>query len=280
MKSSPYHTISFFTGIGTKKDDINKEKNKTNEFEKLITFKRKLLPFEVKQNYKSIIPLKIYTCWHTKDLPPLMKKNMDNLNATNPEFKLYVYDENNCRKFISKYFSEDVLNAYNKLKPCSYKSDLWRFCILYIKGGIYIDIKYRCVNNFKLIALTEKEHFVRDRGDYGVYTALIVSLPKNKILLNCIHKIVQHVKDEYYGSNALDPTGPGLLGSFFSKDDIKNMEMHFENADIKNYSGDLYYIIYQERIILAYYNHYREEQKQFQKFEHYSVLWDKRNIYE
>jgi mannosyltransferase OCH1-like enzyme len=275
MKPNIFNSLSFFTGI--KKEEPDKNSNK--EFEKIREFKMKNLPFQLKSSYKSIIPLKIYTCWHSKELAPLMKKNMDNLKRSNPEFKLYVYDETTCIKFLSKNFNEDVLNAYNTLKPCSYKSDLWRFCNLYIKGGIYIDIKYRCVNNFKLIALTEKEYFVRDRGDYGVYTALIVSMPKNEILWKCIQKIVENVKNNYYGSNALDPTGPGLLGSFFSREEINNMELYFENTDIKNYYNDLYYIMYNDRIILAYYNNYREEQKQYQKLDHYSVLWDKRDIY-
>jgi len=273
MSSNIFDSLSFFTGI--KKDELDKNK----VIEKVIEFKKKMVPFVIKESYKSIIPLKIFTCWHTKDLPPFMKKNMDNLKKSNPEFKLYVYDETTCLKFLSKNFNEDVLHAYNSLKPCSYKSDLWRFCNLYIKGGIYIDIKYRCVNNFKLIALTEKEYFVRDRGDYGVYTALIVSLPKNKILWDCIQKIVEHVKYKYYGSNALDPTGPGLLGSFFSREEINNMELYFEHTDIKNYYKDVYYIMYNDRIILTYYNQYREEQKQHQKFDHYSVLWDKKDIY-
>jgi hypothetical protein len=91
--------------------------------------------------------------------------------------------------------------------------------------------------------------------------------------------MVENVKVNYYGSNALDPTGPGLLGSFFSKEAINNMELYFENTDIKNYYNDLYYIMYNDRIILAYYNNYREEQKRYQKLDHYSVLWDKREIY-
>jgi len=264
------NTLFFFAN--TKKNVIDKNKE-------VEEFKMKNLPFQVKPFYKSIIPLRIYTCWHSKDLPPLMKKNMDNLKKMNPEFKLYVYDEITCIKFLSKNFDKDVLDAYNSLRPCSYKSDLWRYCNIYIKGGIYIDIKYRCVNNFKLIALTEKEYFVRDRGNYGVYTALIVSKPKNEILWNCIQKIVENVKNKYYGSNALDPTGPGLLGSFFSKKDMNNMELYFENTEIENYYKDLYYIMFNDRIILAYYNQYREEQKQHQKFEHYSILWDRKEIY-
>jgi mannosyltransferase OCH1-like enzyme len=273
------HNLVFFSRktkiLPNEKDNVI-QRELMNE---IIHFKKKNISFQLKDKYKSIIPMNIFTCWHTKDLPTCMKKNMDNLKEMNSEFKLYVYDEIKCRKFIKKYFDETVLNAYDKLKPCSYKSDLWRYCVLYIRGGVYIDIKYKCINNFKFIALTEKEYFVKDREEYGSYTGLIVSLPKNQVLWKCVQKIVDHVRDNHYGSNALDPTGPGLLGSFFSKAEIQNMELQFEHTNIENYYENLYYIIYNGKIILTYYKKYREEQQQFQKFEHYSVLWEKKDIY-
>ena len=163
------------------------------------TYKRLNIPFLLKSTYNSIIPLNLYTCWHTKELPPLMQNNLNGLINDNPEFNVQLYDEDDCREFIQTNFSMDILNAYNALIPCSYKSDLWRFCVLYINGGIYVDIKYQCVNNFKFIALTEKEHFVRDRLEGHTYTALIITLPKNEILLKCINQIVKNVNNKFYG---------------------------------------------------------------------------------
>ena len=154
-----------------------------------------------------------------------MKQNYEKFKDDNPEFNHYLYDENDCREFIKNNFNEDVLNAYNSLIPCSYKSDLWRFCVLYINGGVYLDIKIKCVNGFKLISLTEKEFFTRDRIEYSVITGLIITLPKNEILLKCINQIVENVKNKYYGNCALLPTGPRLLGQFFSTDEINKLEL-------------------------------------------------------
>jgi mannosyltransferase OCH1-like enzyme len=245
----------------------------------IIAFKKLNKPFELKARYNSIIPLKIYTCWHSKNIPPLMRNNLKYMQSSNPEFEVCFYDEEMCKTFITNNFNSDVLEAYNLLKPCSYKSDLWRYCVLYVNGGIYLDIKYSCINNFKLIHLTEREYFVRDREDYGTYTALIVTFPKNQIMWNCIQKIVEHVRDNYYGNNALDPTGPGLLGSFFEKEEKNNMEMHFESTNIPPYYNNLYYIMFNNSIILTYYKQYREEQSQVQKYEPYEILWNKREIY-
>ena len=166
------------------REEKNKEKEEKEEMEviKNYNFLNKLNLF--KSNYNSIIPLHLYTCWHTKELPPLMRENYNYLIESNPLICFHLYNEFDCREFIKNNFDNDVLEAYDSLIPCSYKSDLWRYCVLYINGGIYMDIKYRCKNNFKFISLTEKEHFVRDKNPIDTYTALIVTLPKNNIMYN------------------------------------------------------------------------------------------------
>jgi mannosyltransferase OCH1-like enzyme len=232
----------------------------------------------LKEKYDSIIPLYFYTCWHTKDLPPLMKENYNLLVEQNPEFTHHLYDEDDCRDFIKNHFDDDVLNAYNSLIPCSYKSDLWRYCVLYKNGGIYMDIKYKCANNFKLIALTESEYFVRDRPTHMTYTALIVVKPENQIMLKCINKIVENVKNKFYGRNALDPTGPGLLGSFFSLEEIQKMNIHFTDTIHKNNICEEY-MVFNKILVLKYYKDYRKEQVKFQKKKRYSEFWAEHNIY-
>jgi mannosyltransferase OCH1-like enzyme len=252
----------------------NKELNRDNI---LKNYTKLMKPFILKQTYNSIIPLHLYTCWHTKELPPLMQKNYNRLVDCNPKITFHLYDENDCRNFISEHFDEDVLHAYNSLIPCSYKSDLWRFCVLYINGGIYMDIKYNCVNGFKFISLTEKEYFVKDRPEDCVYTALISCLPKTQIMLNCINQIVENVKNKYYGKDWLYPTGPGLLGKFFSSEARKNLELYFTDTKIDDKSKE--YIVFKDTIVLMYYDGYRKEQAKYQKNKYYADLWREKNIY-
>jgi mannosyltransferase OCH1-like enzyme len=255
-----------------------KEEEKRNlEITKIKCYRELNVKFDIKEKYQSIIPLNFYTCWHTKELPSLMKENYEQLVLQNPELKFHLYDEGACRQFIQDNFDLNVLNTYNSLIPCSYKSDLWRFCVLYINGGIYMDIKYKCVNNFKLIALTEKEYFVRDRPKNMTYTALIVVNPKNPIMLKCINKIVSNVRNKYYGENALFPTGPGLLGTFFSKKDFDDMELYFTDTTTDHFKKE--YMVFKNSIILTYYDEYRKEQKKHQKNKYYATLWNERNIY-
>ena len=264
------------------KDKIEKHKDKIEKHNHnvkiLNTYNRLNFPFQLKSTYNSIIPLHLYTCWHTKDLPPLMRENYNFLVESNPEITCHLYDEEDCRTFIKDNFNPDVLESYNSLIPCAYKADLWRYCVLYINGGFYMDIKFGCVNNFKFISLSEKEYFVRDRPENCVYNGLMVCKPRNNILFNTIRQIVKNVKNKYYGLCSLYPTGPALLGKYFLNEKIKEFEICFKDSFIENKLNEMY-IVYNNQIILKCYNEYRKEQQQFQQKKYYTELWFNKNIY-
>ena len=243
---------------------------------KINLYNKLIKPFPLKTSYNSIIPLDLYTCWHTKELPPLMRANYDFLVKDNTKFTFHLYDENECREFIKTHFRPDVLYAYDHLIPGAYKADLWRYCVLFIKGGIYLDIKFSCINGFKLIALTEQEHFVKDRPVKCVYNALIAALPGNVILYNCIRQIVDNVTNKYYGFDWLEPTGPRLLGRYFTQN--KNFNLYYKTTEVENKINE-YYIVFYDRIILKQYNGYRDEQVKYQKNLYYPRLWENRQIY-
>jgi mannosyltransferase OCH1-like enzyme len=234
------------------------------------------IPYPVKANYNMNIPTNIFQTWHSKILPPLMHNATVKIQKLNPRFNYYLYDDNDCYTFIQKNFNADVLHAYNKLKPGAYKADLWRYCILYKFGGIYLDIKYVPVNNFRFINLIEKEHWVLDIDNNNIYNALIVSLPGNPILLKAINKIVENVKNNYYGPSALHPTGPGLLSQYFTEKEKKQFDMKHDIilSDLNNRI-----IYFNNYIILKSYNNSLKEKQNFQKVKYYANLWHEKNIY-
>ena len=280
--------------INFKNKKTNKNNNKLNKYiiqsliknniiknnminnNNMILYNSINVPYKIKPSYKTIIPLNIYQTWHTKELPSKMLETCNLIKSENPEFNHYLYDDNNCREFIKENFEIDVLNAYDNLIPGAYRADLWRYCILYKNGGIYLDIKFKCANGFKLIELTDREYFVQDRNPIDIYNALLVTKPGNEIMLKCINKIVENVNNKYYGSNSLEPTGPHMICQYFSQDEINNMELKFNYTLNEQFSD--YYILYNNKIILRFYKEYVDERK-LTPLKHYSVYWIERNIY-
>jgi len=221
------------------------------------------------------IPLKIFQTWHTKALPPKMRECVEKLKADNPEFEHYLFDDDDCRKFIHNHFDSSVVYAFDSLVPGAFKADLWRYCVLYIHGGVYLDIKYRCRQGCKLLPLMTEEHFVKDYGDeFRIYNAFIICKPQNKIIRKCIDKVVENVKIKYYGVNELDITGPTMMARFFNSRERQRTRELFHHTE--NYEK---YIVHEDKIILESYPEYRQEQKIFQKNEAYPVLWKQRRVY-
>ena len=251
---------------------LNKQKQNTLvNYEKLK--KTLSVPYPNKTVYNTIIPQNIYQTWHSKQIPPLMFNAISKIKKYNPRFKYFLFDDNDCREFIKTHFKPDVLHAYDNLIPGAYKADLWRYCILFINGGIYLDIKFAPLNGFKFINLCESEHFVLDADGKGIYNAFMVTLPKNQILFKAIRQIVENVKNRYYGESNLSPTGPKMLPNFISLNDpsvdLSHLYIDINNKFI-NYKGI--------PIIKSYYGHDVEKAQTSIK-QHYSILWSQRNIY-
>jgi mannosyltransferase OCH1-like enzyme len=152
------------------------------------------------------------------------------LVVKNPEIECHLFDENGCRDFIKENYDSDVLDAYDALFPSSYKSDLWRYCVLYINGGVYVDADTICLLPLKNYILPNDE-FVVSRDDpmskSYLCNGFIASTPKHPFLKKQIDKIVNNVESNkkcYY----LDISGPGLLGKSVNEVIGRNINTEYE----------------------------------------------------
>ena len=258
----------------------------------------------IESNLTMLIPKNVYQTWNTKALPYSMKRNRDSLMTRNPDMNFFLFDDKDCANFIKTNFPENVFLTFCSLLPGAYRADLWRYCVLYIHGGIYMDIKFNPLiplhfflseeifvldqpykNSFYSVEddLKWRNHpnYINDilrknvyKNHMGIYNGFLVTQPKNKFLKQCIDSIVRHVQQNYYGHNSLYPTGPGLLGDiFFHQDYIEKLKQtkYFLSRQGKH-------ILNKDQVVLSIYPSYRSEQKSFGT-PHYSYLWDQRKIY-
>jgi len=231
---------------------------------------------KINRRYKPVIPLHVYMTWKHKPLPPLMQQNIDRLKQLNPEFTFHLYTDEDCLAFIQKHFTPDVADAFQSLLPGAYKADLWRLCILYVNGGYYMDIKLSPLKKFRLIELSEDEHYVLDRPKYSlhIYNALMICKANNPFLFQCIRQIVHNVNIKYYGNTVLSPTGPEMLGRIASAYKL-NIDLVYPMA----YPD---HIMYKGTLILRNYPYYRNEQQSHDRAvnrPHYVDAWVKRQVY-
>ena len=236
----------------------------------------------------SVIPFKIFQTWCTSVLPPKMKEAVMNIKKNNPEFEYIFHDDTQCREFIANHFPDMVLYAFDNLIPGPYKADIWRYCVLYIHGGIYLNINFEPVGNFKLLEFVDQEYFVLDRYingvnndafKIGIYNGLIAVKPKNEILKLALNQIIKTVISKNYAISPLHVSGSGLLGSLIHKSEDEYSDF-YDNYKLKLSKCGNYIVNNQDGTnLLKSYNTYRQEQYKNQKNIHHDVLWTAKKIY-
>lgn len=255
------------------------------------------IPSSLTNSYNEI-PKIVYQTWNTHELPPKMKEINERLKQENPEFQYIIFDDKESREFIRINFDPSVLNAYDSLVPGAFKADLWRYCLLFIKGGIYLDIKYQLLhekNNtgFRLIDLFNKEKYpsplVVETSPLYVYTGLLMSPPSNPLYNECICRIVENVKNKHYGNSPMAPTGPELFGSLIKESDKKSAVLfYYDDYFLKEGEEEIRekyrkqgYIkdLRSDKNILSHYIEYRIEQAKYSKTGYWMNLWSNKSIY-
>jgi mannosyltransferase OCH1-like enzyme len=214
-----------------------------------------------------------------------MAENIYSLLKSNPEFDYYLYSDEKSAEYIRENFDEDVIYAFETLKPGAFKSDLWRYCVLYKTGGVYIDIKYNTVDTLVSLLENTPSIFVKDRDFFGnlkcVYNGLMTSPPENEIFKHCIDDVVRNCKLKLYNTTAVDVTGPCVLGRMLAKyepETLKNIPYAYDvETDASKSHIDI--IKYKNKSVLKSYPEYRSEQAQFQKTGRYTQMWMDKNIY-
>ena len=229
------------------------------------------------KNNPVIIPRNIFQAWHSTDLPNSVKSCIENIKKCNPNFNHYLYDDEQCREFIKEHFSEDILKAYDSIVPAAIKIDLWRYCVLYKYGGIYLDVKYFCVNGFNFNYLLDKEYFCKDFDKIGIYNAIIICKPNNEIMKKCIEQVVKNVNHNFYGNSTTEPTGPLMITNFITKNQVNKFYLNVTNGLPNNKNKENTNIKYKLFIILHFHDNYRNEQPKFNKY--WADYWNEKKFY-
>jgi hypothetical protein len=249
------------------------------------------------------LPPKMYAC--VRDNLVLNRVGVDCIH--------YLFHDAECRDFIAREYPPDVLMAYDRLIPTAFKADLWRYCVLYKYGGVYLDAKLGGVTAGVLNEPAQASHggggggggggvFVLERdavglwppGRHGIHNAFMITRPKNPILLECIYRIVSAAKNGQYARGGLDDdysagwmtrtlfvTGPGLLGDVWrgsvgvGLDSYATMAPYFRFF----FEGDGvigYYTDDDSYVkIFKVYDGYNDEYRHMNCVSHYTVLWSR-----
>jgi len=162
--------------------------------------------YSINNGYK--IPSIIHQTFINTKLPPEIVSIINHNKKICHMCEFIFYDDNDCDVFIKTHFDERIYTAYTKINPVygAMKADFFRYCVLYILGGIYLDIKsfinypiFKILNKDDTCVLDlPRNNMERWRTNNPTYEQwLLMFAPKHPYLLAMINKIVENIEIKY-----------------------------------------------------------------------------------
>jgi len=192
-----------------------------------------------------------------EELSPFLADAVYSVQYAFPDLPHKIYSNEDVIEFLEEHYDKEVLAAYLKFKPYSYRCDLARYCIANVLGGWYFDISIRCTGPIKvgddvdLIAFRDMNQYTRVAWacDGGVF----YTKPCNSILDDAIDLICQSAETEYYGRTPLCPTGPTMWGKAIATNDLDYNIVFGDVVELTpNYSNRNKALVLPDGTIFAY----------------------------
>lgn len=168
-------------------------------------------------SYSQEIPLLLIQTGSYPVSPEIRQASLINRNI-NPEYEYRFYNDTTDRIDYIKRYEPDLLSTYESILPGAFKADLFRYLVLYHEGGVYLDDKSTIIEPLRTFIKSDKQYVAfLDVSKGACFNGFIAVTPKHPIMREMIDRIKRNVKTKHYGINALDPTGPQLLGRCLNK---------------------------------------------------------------
>ena len=156
-------------------------------------------------------------------IPREIQKAIDT-SCRNLGAECLYYNDDDCLRLIQDNFHPDTLKAYQMLIPTAYKADLFRYCVLYVYGGIYCDVSQTVlipydVNKYEADLIIVKDREKVEHGACGfpnnIQISFMATIKENPFFHYLIRKLTKDILAKRKGFCPIDVTGPMYFGRTF-----------------------------------------------------------------
>jgi len=155
------------------------------------------------------IPKTLIQTYKTNRIHPQLHNNILEILKINQEYDYRLVTDEEGVELISKYFHERVLNAFHQLVLGAAKGDFIRYIVLYLYGGVYLDLDASINLNLNTVIQPNDEFIFFINGDRNLEQFCFMIRPQHPLLLKIIEEMVQRIENKE--NNIFKATGPTLF---------------------------------------------------------------------
>ncbi|GMH82164.1 hypothetical protein TL16_g09165 [Triparma laevis f. inornata] len=136
------------------------------------------------------------TAKYQTNVPPRV---LSRIKKFAPNYTYQFHDDILAEKFLSSNFDKKVVEKYRSFKVGAHKADLWRYCVLYKMGGVYMDIEtvlMRSIDEILADASTQVSYTVDSAVPDTVMQGFIATPPNSPFFKKCIEDVMNTPEEE------------------------------------------------------------------------------------
>ena len=176
---------------------------------RLFTIPKHVPPREAAPR-STAIPKCIYQTGERAQVGRRVYRSVRKMLKLNGEYEYRFFDDSDVVEFIREEFDERIVSAYLALNIGAAKADLWRYLVLYRRGGIYLDLDSGCRVPFRDIVRPDDVAVIAEEdpktGGFFVQWALIFA-PGHPFLERTIELVLNNIEARA-STNVHEVTGP------------------------------------------------------------------------
>lgn len=156
----------------------------------------------------------------------------------NEEYEFIISGDSVSDEFMkSPEVKKEWQQAYTKARNGAEKADIWRYAVMYLYGGVYMDADMTAITSFEEVfdglgkdasfiqQFTEKNHGY-ETATYGMFFT-----PGNQLLEDLLDEIAKKYASGETLPKTIDVTGPKALAHIYAKNEVCGVQACLANAD-------------------------------------------------
>jgi mannosyltransferase OCH1-like enzyme len=167
-----------------------------------------------------MVPRRIFQTWKTHDVPPRWKDAQQSVRTNNPNWQYTLLSEDDATRIVRENFP-DFLPTFLRFNYDIQRADAIRYLVMYLYGGIYLDLDYVALKAFDGIALPPGKEvgLLRSNNAKGQVTnSFLLSQPNATFWLQCLEAMKQPRRWWAVTKHleVFDTTGPFMINRIFA----------------------------------------------------------------
>jgi len=186
-----------------------------------------------------MIPKIIHQTWKTEEIPEKWKDAVHSCKIKNPDYKYILWTDKRMEEFV-KYKFPDFYKTYMGYPHHIQRCDAFRYLVLYIYGGIYLDMDIVCKKNLDPF-LSYDIVFAKSYNLNTTYTNMFFAVsPYHPFLKFCIEELPNFAYSyALFGKHlhVMNSTGPFFLTKMINEYKLDNIPNYYVLSN-EEFAGD------------------------------------------